>query len=138
MKKLNLITLAVLALAISTATATAGPRWVISIRILKSAKAPAKMIAFEKKVTSLRPEGFTSPDIKISPSSDYLNVSTSSIQDDLMFKLYDIDGNELAQSEIKGGQTRLSLDELPAGEYVARTSLKSGGIVNVQKIQLMK
>ena len=136
MKKLNLITLAIIALAISTATAKAGPGRLIKVLVLKNA-APVQMVMLETKAPVLEPT-LTNPDVHITPSSDYLNVSTGSIQDDLMFKIYDLDGNEVAKSEIKGGQTRLSLDEIPAGSYIARTSLKSGGIVNVQKIDLMR
>jgi hypothetical protein len=137
MKKLNLITLAILALAISTATAKSGPRRCIKVIVLKNSKAPIQFALLETKAPVLEPT-FGNPDIHIATTSDYLNVSTNSINDDLMFRIYDADDNEIAQSEIRGGQTRLSLDELPAGEYITRTSLKSGGIVNVQKIQLMK
>ncbi len=136
MKKLNLITLAIIALAISTTTVKAGPGRLIKVLVLKNA-APVQMVMLETKAPVLEP-AFTNPDVHISPSSDYLNVSTGSTQDDLMFKIYDLDGNEVAKSEIKGGQTRMSLDEIPAGSYIARTSLKSGGIVNVQKIDLMR
>ena len=136
MKKLNLITLVILALAISTATAKAGPGRLIKVLFLKNTAAKVQLVMLEPKAPIFEAT-FGNPDIHISPSSDYLNVS-SSTNDNLMFRIYDADDNEIAQSEIKGGQTRLSLDELPAGEYIARTSLKSGGIVNVQKIQLMR
>ena len=136
MKKLNLITLAILALAISTATAKSGPGKFIKVLVLKNTAAKVRLVMLEPKAPIFEPT-FGNPDIHISPSSDYLNVSAST-QDNLMFRIYDADDNEIAQSEIKHGQTRLSLDELPAGEYISRTSLKSGGIVNVQKIQLMR
>jgi len=137
MKKLNLIGLVILGLAISTITAQAGPRKALKVMVLNNTAARVQFVMLERKAPVLEPT-LGNPDIHISPSSDYLNVSTSSINENLMFRVYDADDNEIAQSEIKGGQARLSLDELPAGEYIARTSLKSGGIVNVQKIQLMK
>ncbi len=140
MKKTNLIAIAILILAASMTTITtvkADPTGIIRIIVLKSAK--AKVMNLEAKATTiLEPQAIFNPEVNITQSSDYLNVNTNENQSGMMFKVYDADGNEMAQSEFTGGRARVSLDELPAGSYIARTSLKSGGIVNVQKINLLK
>ena|SRR6185312_4510420 len=136
MKKTNLIAMAILILAASIPSVKADPGRFIRIIVFKNAK--VKMMNLESKTTILEPQAVFNPEFNITQSSDYLNINTDENLSGMMFKVYDLDGNEIAQSEFTGGRARVSLDDLPAGSYVARTSLKSGGIVNVQKINLLK
>ncbi len=139
MKKLILISLAFTGLFISSAFANQGPGRFIHILVVKKITKPVQLAALELKTKSLIPGYYSNPDVNIytSPASDYINISTNA-QEDLTMRIYDMNDNEIAQSEIRGGQAKLSTEELPAGTYTARTSLKSGGIVNVQKINLLK
>ena len=138
MKKTNLIIVALLGLTISVASAIGGPGQTHFL-FFKIKSAPKQVTDLKNKVVNIFQNGLLNPEVKITPGSDHLNVSTNTPEEDLVFKIYKPDGTTpMAQGQIINGQGSLSLADLPSGTYIARTSLRSGGIVNVQQIQLMR
>jgi len=88
--------------------------------------------------TGIKDVAYITPGIKIYPNPVAENLIVDAPQNAgvLTFRLYDLYGRQLLNQEIVGGQADISVGELPAGTYIARTTSPAGGIVNIQKIMV--
>jgi len=97
-------------------------------------------VTMHEKLAGVDLTSYEAPEVKLypNPTTDRLNIKVDAFHEPLTFRLYDISGRELMSQSISDGQASVSIESLSAGMYISRITVPSGGIVAVEKVQIIR